>query len=103
VNHRVATRTMGRLPEPSETALVEEKSYPAYLLPHQEARVYLQKVKHLEYEHNNNIRNIAVEGEQFDIEEKEAHESRGFELKKTKKSLKLELAEREWSNAEVGD
>ena len=28
-----------------------------------EVRVYLQKVKHLEYEHNNNLRNIAVEGE----------------------------------------
>ncbi|KAJ1462734.1 growth-arrest-specific micro-tubule binding-domain-containing protein [Pelagophyceae sp. CCMP2097] len=65
-----------------------------------EVRVYLQKVKHLEYEHNNNVRNIAVESEHFDTEEAEGHENRAYELKKTKKSLKLELAEREWSNAE---
>ena len=65
-----------------------------------EVRVYLQKVKHLEYEHNNNLRNIAVEGEHFMTEEHENHDNRAYELKKTKKSLKLELAEREWSNAE---
>merc|ERR1711988_1537859 len=65
-----------------------------------EVRVYLQKVKHLEYEHKNNLNNIASEGEHFLSEEHENHDNREYELKKAKKSLKMELAEREWSNAE---
>jgi len=65
-----------------------------------EVRVYLQKVKHLEYEHTNNAKNIGVEGEQLTKEEKEQHEARAEELKKTKKALTLELAERQLSNGE---
>lgn len=65
-----------------------------------EVRVYLQKVKHLEYEHANNVRAVAVEGEHFLTEEHETHDTRAYELKKTKTSLKLELSEREWSNAD---
>mmetsp|Transcript_2976 Transcript_2976/g.8698 ORF Transcript_2976/g.8698 Transcript_2976/m.8698 type:complete len:479 (+) Transcript_2976:40-1476(+) len=65
-----------------------------------EVRVYLQKVKHLEYEHNNNLRNISVEDDHYATEERENHDSRAYELKKTKRSLKIELAERDWSNAE---
>lgn len=30
-----------------------------------EIRVYMQKVKHLEYEHQNNIKSIANEGEEL--------------------------------------
>ena len=64
-------------------------------------RVYLQKVKHLEYEHKNNLNNIASEGESFLGEEHENHDNREFELKKAKKSLKMELTEREAANADV--
>jgi len=63
-----------------------------------EVRVYIQKVKHLEYEHKNNIKRVNVEGESALNEEGEAHFSREIELKKAKKSLKLECKERELAN-----
>lgn len=65
-----------------------------------EVRVYLQKVKHLEYEHADNLRGIGTESEGLVKEEDETHDGRSEELKKTKKALKLELAERQWSNAD---
>lgn len=65
-----------------------------------EVRVYLQKVKHLEYEHNENLKNITAESDALVKEEHGNHDDRSYELKNTKKALKLELAEREWSNAE---
>ncbi|KAJ8598149.1 hypothetical protein CTAYLR_007357 [Chrysophaeum taylorii] len=65
-----------------------------------EVRVYLQKVKHLDYEHNDNLRNISVESDGFVKDEDENHDNRSYELKKIKKALKLEITEREWSNAD---
>merc|ERR1711998_449526 len=44
---------------------------------------------------------IASEGESFLGEEHENHDNREFELKKAKKSLKMELTEREAANADV--
>ena len=65
-----------------------------------EVRVYLQKVKHLEYEHNNNVKTIGHEGDGLTADEKEMHDRRSEELRKMKKALTLELAERQWSNSE---
>ena len=53
-----------------------------------ELRVYLQKVRHLEYEHRHALRGVGEDTKHFDTEEKEAHEQR------------TELGEREISNAE---
>merc|ERR1719217_710082 len=41
-----------------------------------EVRVYLQKVKHLEYEHKNNLESISIEGENFLADEATSHEQR---------------------------
>lgn len=34
-------------------------------VPRVEVRVYVQKVKHLEYEHQNNLKSITMDGEQL--------------------------------------
>lgn len=60
-----------------------------------EVRVYVQKVKHLEYEHSHALKRI--EGDTKDLlqEETDVHRDREAELRKGKTSLKMELAERE--------
>ena len=65
-----------------------------------ELRVYLQKVRHLEYEHRHALRGVGEDAKHFDTEEKEAHEQRTHALKKAKTSIRTELGEREISNAE---
>jgi len=65
-----------------------------------EVRVYLQKVKHLEYEHRNNLGNIGVETENFVGEEEDGHEAKEGDLKNQKKALKMELQEGEWVRSE---
>ena len=65
-----------------------------------ELRVYLQKVRHLEYEHRHALRGVGEDTKHFDTEEKEAHEQRTHALKKAKTSIRTELGEREISNAE---
>lgn len=56
-----------------------------------EVRVYIQKVKHLEYEHKNNLRRVEGRGDSQVHEEKEGHHERELSLKLAKQSLKLEL------------
>ena len=63
-----------------------------------EVRVYIQKVKHLEYEHKNNIKRVKNEGTISLEEESDMHDTREDDLKKGKKSLKLECKERELAN-----
>ena len=41
-----------------------------------EVRVYIQKVKHLEYEHKNGTKRVDGEGESSLIDEKEEHTTR---------------------------
>jgi len=65
-----------------------------------EVRVYLQKVKHLEYEHKNNLTAIGAEGESFLNEETENHDDKSLGLKNSKQTLLAELADLEWSSAE---
>merc|ERR1711988_716528 len=65
-----------------------------------EKRVYLQKVKHLEYEHKHGLDSIAIEGENALAEEQASHEAREKALKIQKKDYKMDLSEREMVRAE---
>lgn len=66
-----------------------------------EVRVYAQKVKHLEYEHKNNMKQSAAEGDLHENEENKSHEQRVVNLKEGKKSLKMELLEVQLSNEDT--
>ena len=54
-----------------------------------EIRVYQQKVKHLEYEHRNNVKAVVAEGETFLDGEKQTHEGREKDLLKAKEQQQL--------------
>ena len=56
-----------------------------------EVRVYIQKVKHLEYEHKNNTKRVKADGQGTLRDEGNLHWQREQDLKEAKKSLKLEL------------
>lgn len=60
-----------------------------------EVRIYIQKVKHLEYEHKNNIKRVQLDGDDAVDAEVEEHVKREVDLKAQKKSLKLEIKEHE--------
>ena len=64
-----------------------------------ELRVYQQKVKHLEYEHRNNVKAIVQDGTQVLEEEQKAHEERERELLRAKEQMKFEKLELELVNA----
>lgn len=64
-----------------------------------ELRVYQQKVKHLEYEHRNNIKGIIRDGTTLLDMEQENHENRERELLKAKEQLKFEQMQMELLNA----
>jgi hypothetical protein len=64
-----------------------------------ELRVYQQKVKHLEYEHRNNIKAIVQDGTTVLEEEQKTHEEREKDLLRTKEQLKFEKLELELVNA----
>lgn len=68
-----------------------------------EVRVYVQKVKHLDYEHKNNLKHVQTDGVGHMDEEKDLHQHRETVLRSTKQSLKLELKERELSNEDEID
>lgn len=65
-----------------------------------EVRVYIQKVKHLEYEHKNNMKRIGGERISTVFEEKEEHTDREVDMRKAKRLLKMELKESELNNSE---
>ncbi len=64
-----------------------------------ELRVYQQKVKHLEYEHRNNIKTIVQDGTAVLEEEQKSHEDREKELLRSKEQIKFEKLELELVNA----
>lgn len=64
-----------------------------------ELRVYQQKVKHLEYEHRNNIKAIVRDGTTSLETEQELHERKERELLRMKEQLKFEQMEMELVNA----
>eukprot|EP01041_Mallomonas_annulata_P001513 gene1513-2913_t len=64
-----------------------------------ELRVYQQKVKHLEYEHKNNIKGIVQDGTSLLEEEQTVSVSRERDLLRLKEQLKFERMEMELVNA----
>jgi growth arrest-specific protein 8 len=64
-----------------------------------ELRGYQQKVKHLEYEHRNNIKTIVQDGTQVLEDEQKQHEGREKDLLRSKEQLKFEQLELELVNA----
>lgn len=68
-----------------------------------EVRVYVQKVKHLEYEHKHNVKRVSAEGTGHVDEERDLHAHRETMLRSTKQSLRLELKERDLSNEDEID
>lgn len=64
-----------------------------------ELRVYQQKVKHLEYEHRNNIKAIGLDGTSLLDADKASHDSRERDLMRVKEQLKYEKMEMELVNA----
>jgi growth arrest-specific protein 8 len=64
-----------------------------------ELRVYQQKVKHLEYEHRNNIKGIVHDGTNLLDSEQSMHHNRERELLRVKEQLKFEQMEMELVNA----
>jgi len=64
-----------------------------------ELRVYQQKVKHLEYEHRNNIKDIVREGTALLEGEQKAHETRERDLLRSKEQMKMEQMELELVNS----
>ncbi len=65
-----------------------------------EVRVYVQKVKHLEYEHKNSLKSIDVDSNNFKAEETGMHDGRVDGLKTDKTNLKEELREKNTTNAQ---
>ena len=63
-----------------------------------EMRVYQQKVKHLEYEHRNNIKGIVRDGTALLEVEQVSHETRERDLLRAKEQLKFEQMELELVN-----
>lgn len=59
-----------------------------------EVRVYVQKVKHLEYEHKNNLKAIDVTNKELKEEEEGMHEERSGRLKGKKKELNGDLKDK---------
>ena len=66
-----------------------------------EVKVYKQKVKHLLYEHKNNMNALKNEGEVSEEAMDETHGERMGLLKKDKRNLKLELKELELSHEDI--
>ncbi|GMI41971.1 hypothetical protein TrCOL_g13764 [Triparma columacea] len=65
-----------------------------------EVRVYVQKVKHLEYEHKNNLGAIGKESQDFKEDEIGLHSDRVGLQKGDKESLKDDLKEKNVANAQ---
>jgi len=66
-----------------------------------EIKVYKQKVKHLLYEHQNNVAQLKEAGEMALKLQQEEHRTRESESKKDKRSLKLELKELELAHEDA--
>ncbi|XP_025116147.1 dynein regulatory complex subunit 4-like [Pomacea canaliculata] len=66
-----------------------------------EIKVYKQKVKHLLYEHQNNIAELKAEGSVALKLAQDVHGGKELDLRKDKRALKVELKEQELSHEEV--
>lgn len=66
-----------------------------------EIKVYKQKVKHLLYEHQNNISELKAEGSVALKQAQDGHNGSEMELRKDKRALKVELKEQELAHEDV--
>lgn len=66
-----------------------------------EIKVYKQKVKHLLYEHQNNITTLKTDGEMALKLQQDDFRKREGDLSKDKRGLKVELKEQELSHQDV--
>jgi hypothetical protein len=66
-----------------------------------EIKVYKQKVKHLQYEHQNNVTLLKTDNEMTTKLQEDEHRNREAELKKDKRSLKVEIKESQLANEDV--
>ncbi|XP_065915362.1 dynein regulatory complex subunit 4-like [Dysidea avara] len=66
-----------------------------------EIKVYKQKVKHLLYEHQNNITELKQEGAVAITLEQKQHKERESEMKGDKRTLKIEIKEMELAHEEM--
>lgn len=66
-----------------------------------EIKVYKQKVKHLLYEYQNNVAHLQADSEKFLQLDREQSALKESQLKKDKRSLKLELKEFELSHEDI--
>jgi growth arrest-specific protein 8 len=64
-----------------------------------ELRVYQQKVKHLEYEHSNNMKDIVKDGTNWLDSESYSHDKRQVDMLKMKEQMKFQKMEMELVNA----
>ena len=64
-------------------------------------QVYKQKVKHLLYEHQNNISELKAEGSVALKQAQDGHNGSEMELRKDKRALKVELKEQELAHEDV--
>ena len=64
-------------------------------------QVYKQKVKHLLYEHQNNISELKAEGTVALKLAQDEHRGNELDLRKDKRSLKVELKEQELAHEDV--
>jgi len=66
-------------------------------------RMYVQKVKHLEYDHNNTMSSISMEAEMLQSEERRSHHDKKGRLQSNKRILQSELLKtKKLNEAEIG-
>jgi hypothetical protein len=65
-----------------------------------EIRVYMQKVKHLEYDHKNSLSKVELESKTVMKDENEFHQNNEKEARKGKADLKQQYGETDSSNIE---
>ena len=63
---------------------------------HMEVRIYLQKVKHREYEHKQTLQSVENEKENMVEDASDENDSKMANISSEKKQLKMELKEQEW-------
>lgn len=76
-------------------------SQPVGGLTHPRPQVYKQKVKHLLYEHQNNLTELRTEGTVSMKLAQKDHRAQELELRRDMRSLKVELKEQELANEVV--
>ena len=64
-------------------------------------KVYMQRVKHLNYEHDHNLEKVMLDAEEAQDEELQWHQSTEKEARKTKKEKKEKFKEVDYAHMEL--